>query len=257
MLKVVVIEDEELVRRGIVMAVDWASVDCKVVGEASNGEAGLEEIRRLRPDIVVTDIRMPRMDGLEMLRRLREEGCGVSVILLTAYSDFSYAQTALKLGAVDYLLKPFHDGELEAAVQRIAERGRVRTKPGDFAEISSKNRYVTGAVDYINANYGDPELGVSAVARSVDISEGHLSHLFKKETGYTLTGYYDKSIADGGYTLTGYITACRMHMAMHLLRDRRCRVSEAAERVGYRDIAYFSSTFKKFTGSSPSEFQNS
>ena len=158
MLKVVVIEDEELVRRGIVMAVDWASVDCKVVGEASNGEAGLEEIRRLRPDIVVTDIRMPRMDGLEMLRRLREEGCGVSVILLTAYSDFSYAQAALKLGAVDYLLKPFHDGELEAAVQRIAERGRVRTKPGDFAEISSKNRYVTGAVDYINANYGDPEL---------------------------------------------------------------------------------------------------
>lgn len=132
MLKVVVIEDEELVRRGIVMAVDWASVDCKVVGEASNGEAGLEEIRRLRPDIVVTDIRMPRMDGLEMLRRLREEGCGVSVILLTAYSDFSYAQAALKLGAVDYLLKPFHDGELEAAVQRIAERGRVRTKPGDI-----------------------------------------------------------------------------------------------------------------------------
>lgn len=60
-------------------------------------------------------------------------------------------------------------------------------------------------MDYINANYGDPELGVSAVARSVDISEGHLSHVFKKETGYTLTGY---------------ITACRMHMAMHLLRDR-------------------------------------
>ena len=116
MLKVVVIEDEELVRRGIVMAVDWASVDCEVVGEASNGEAGLELIARERPDIVVTDIRMPRMDGLEMLRRLREEGCGASVILLTAYSDFTYAQSALKLGAVDYLLKPFHDGELEAAV---------------------------------------------------------------------------------------------------------------------------------------------
>ena len=118
MLKVVVIEDEELVRRGIVMAVDWASVDCEGVGEASNGEAGLELIARERPDIVVTDIRMPRMDGLEMLRRLREEGCGASVILLTAYSDFTYAQSALKLGAVDYLLKPFHDGELEAAVQR-------------------------------------------------------------------------------------------------------------------------------------------
>lgn len=111
------------------MAVDWASVDCEVVGEASNGEAGLELIARERPDIVVTDIRMPRMDGLEMLRRLREEGCGASVILLTAYSDFTYAQSALKLGAVDYLLKPFHDGELEAAVQRISGRGREQPRP--------------------------------------------------------------------------------------------------------------------------------
>lgn len=242
MLKVVVIEDEELVRRGIVMAVDWASVDCEVVGEASNGEAGLELIARERPDIVVTDIRMPRMDGLEMLRRLREEGCGASVILLTAYSDFTYAQSALKLGAVDYLLKPFHDGELEAAVQRISDRGREQARPGDFAEISSKNRNVMQAIEYINANYNDPELNVGAVARSVELSEGHLSHIFKKETGYTLNGY---------------ITACRMHMAMHLLRERRLRVSEAAERVGYRDIAYFSSTFKKFTGKSPSEYQNS
>ena len=125
MLKVVVIEDEELVRRGIVMAVDWASVDCEVVGEASNGEAGLEEIRRLRPDIVVTDIRMPRMDGLEMLRRLREEGCGVSVILLTAYSDFSYAQAALKLGAVDYLLKPFEAARFAEALERFEQRHRI------------------------------------------------------------------------------------------------------------------------------------
>ena len=242
MLKVVVIEDEELVRRGIVMAVDWASVDCEVVGEASNGEAGLELIARERPDIVVTDIRMPRMDGLEMLRRLREEGCTASVILLTAYSDFTYAQSALKLGAVDYLLKPFHDGELEAAVQRISGRGREQACPGDFAEISSKNRNVMQAIEYINANYNDPELNVSAVARSVELSEGHLSHIFKKETGYTLNSY---------------ITACRMHMAMHLLRERRLRVSEAAERVGYRDIAYFSSTFKKFTGKSPTEYQNS
>lgn len=240
MLKVVVIEDEELVRRGIVMAVDWASVDCEVVGEASNGEAGLELIARERPDIVVTDIRMPRMDGLEMLRRLREEGCGASVILLTAYSDFTYAQSALKLGAVDYLLKPFHDGELEAAVQRIS--GREQPRPGDFADISSKNRNVMQAIEYMNANYNDPELNVGAVARSVGLSEGHLSHIFKKETGYTLNGY---------------ITACRMHMAMHLLRERRLRVSEVAERVGYRDIAYFSSTFKKFTGSSPTEYQNS
>lgn len=242
MLKVVVVEDEELVRKGIVLAVDWASVGCAVVGEAANGQEGLEVIARYRPDLIVTDIKMPRLDGLEMVRQLRAQGNRAYVILLTAYSDFSYAQAAVKLGAVDYLLKPFHDGELEAAVQRISGRGREQPRPGDFADISSKNRNVMQAIEYMNANYNDPELNVGAVARSVGLSEGHLSHIFKKETGYTLNGY---------------ITACRMHMAMHLLRERRLRVSEVAERVGYRDIAYFSSTFKKFTGSSPTEYQNS
>ena len=119
MLKVVVVEDEELVRKGIVLAVDWASVGCAVVGEAANGQEGLEVIARYRPDLIVTDIKMPRLDGLEMVRQLRAQGNRAYVILLTAYSDFSYAQAAVKLGAVDYLLKPFRDGELEAVVERI------------------------------------------------------------------------------------------------------------------------------------------
>ena len=122
MLKVVVVEDEELVRRGIVLAVDWASVDCVVVGEASNGEEGLEVIRRYHPDLVITDIKMPKLDGIEMLRQLRAEGNDAYAIFLTAYSDFDYAQAAVRLGAVDYLLKPFQDGALAAAIRRVQRR---------------------------------------------------------------------------------------------------------------------------------------
>ena len=129
MLKVVVVEDEELVRKGIVLAVDWASVGCAVVGEAANGQEGLEVIARYRPDLIVTDIKMPRLDGLEMVRQLRAQGTRAYVILLTAYSDFSYAQAAVKLGAVDYLLKPFRDGELEAVVERIQRREREERHP--------------------------------------------------------------------------------------------------------------------------------
>ena len=129
MLKVVVVEDEELVRKGIVLAVDWASVGCAVVGEAANGQEGLEVIARYRPDLIVTDIKMPRLDGLEMVRQLRAQGNRAYVILLTAYSDFSYAQAAVKLGAVDYLLKPFRDGELEAVVERIQRREREERHP--------------------------------------------------------------------------------------------------------------------------------
>ncbi|MGN1170829.1 MAG: response regulator, partial [Lachnospiraceae bacterium] len=91
MFKILVVDDESLVRRGIVMETDWNALDCMVVAEASNGEEGLEAARRYRPDLIICDIRMPKMDGIEMLTRLREEGNEAHVIFLTAYSDFSYA----------------------------------------------------------------------------------------------------------------------------------------------------------------------
>ena len=119
MLKVLVVEDEEMIRKGIVLAVDWAALDCVVVGEASNGAQALEAVERYDPSLIITDLKMPVMDGLEMLRQLRERGNNAFVIILTAYDSFSYAQTALRLGAVDFLLKPFHDGELEQAVTRL------------------------------------------------------------------------------------------------------------------------------------------
>ncbi len=242
MMKVVVVEDEALVRRGIVLTVDWAGVDCAVVGEAADGMEGLAVIRETQPDLIVTDIKMPRLDGLEMVRQLREEGSRAHVIILTAYSDFSYAQAALKLGAVDFLLKPFQDGELEEAVTRLRSRvgsGAPQTPDLEVAE-EGKGKYVMEALRYIAKHYNDPEISVSSVARDLGISEGHLSHVFKKETSRTLGSY-----------LTDY----RIHVAMELLRDCRSKVYEVAEQVGYRDITYFSSTFKRVVGLSPSEYQ--
>lgn len=240
MMKVVVVEDEALVRRGIVLTVDWAGVDCAVVGEAADGMEGLEVIRESQPDLIITDIKMPRLDGLEMVRRLREEGNRAYVILLTAYSDFSYAQAAVKLGAVDYLLKPFQDGALEEAITRL--RDRVSPAPDGRPDIGEegKSKYVMEALRYIAGHYNDPDMGVSSVARDLGISEGHLSHVFKKETSRTLGSY-----------LTDY----RIRKAMELLRDCRSKVYEVAGAVGYRDITYFSATFKRVAGMSPSEYQ--
>ena len=240
MKKVVIVEDEELVRRGIVQAVDWQGVDCAVVGEAANGAEGLEVIRRERPDLIVTDIKMPRMDGIEMLRQLRSEGNAAAVILLTAYSDFTYAQAAVKLGAVDYLLKPFHDGELEEAVERLGLGTGTETGPGAEITAGGKSKYVMETLRYISEHYAEPDMGISQVAESLAISEGHLSHVFKKETGRTLGSY---------------IAEYRIQEAKELLRDCRSKVYEVAQAVGYRDITYFSATFKKAVGVSPSEFQ--
>lgn len=246
MLRVLVVEDEELIRRGIVLAVDWAALDCMVVGEAANGEEALEAVERLDPNLIITDLKMPKMDGLEMLRQLRERGNGAYVIILTAYDSFEYAQTALRLGAVDFLLKPFHDGDLEEAVSNL--RRRLRRPDGEGGETGvlpelkqGTSRYVQGAVDYIGEHYNDPGISVGSIAQHLGLSEGHLSHLFKKETDCTLTSY---------------LTRYRIHRAMELLRDCRTKVYQAAELVGYKDITYFSATFKKLTGMSPSEYQD-
>ncbi len=250
MLKVLVVEDEEMIRKGIVLAVDWAALDCVVVGEAANGVQALEAVERYDPSLIITDLKMPVMDGLEMLRQLRERGNNAFVIILTAYDSFAYAQTALRLGAVDFLLKPFHDGELEQAVTRLKQRmdragqgGEKGPAPLPLPELKKgdKSKYVLEAMAYIGEHYHEPNIGVAAIAQHLGISEGHLSHTFKKETDYTLLNY---------------LTRYRVHRAMELLRDCRLKVYEVAEQVGYRDIAYFSATFKKLVGMSPSEYQD-
>ena len=176
----------------------------------------------------------------------KEQGNPVSVIILTAYDTFSFVQRALRLGAVDYLLKPFHDGDLENAVTRM--RKTIKHAPSadiarNIAELKkgTNSKYVLEAMEYINTHYNEPVISMGSVAEHLGISEGHLSHTFKKETDTTLLNY---------------LTRYRIHKAMALLKDCRVKVYEVAQIVGYRDIAYFSATFKKIVGMSPSGYQD-
>lgn len=237
MLKVLIVDDETVVRRGIMLGTDWAAMDCVVVGEASNGEA------RYNPNLIITDVRMPRMDGIEMMRRLREQDCAAHFIVLTAYDEFDYARSALRYGAADYLLKPFRDQDLVAAIARVREKEGAARPAEDTLLLpkGDKSKYVLQTLNYIAEHYADADINIATIARHIGISEGHLSHVFKKETNYTALGY---------------LTQYRIHTARKLLRDCRYKVYEVAEMVGYRDVAYFGSTFKKLTGMSPSEYQD-
>lgn len=245
MLKVLIVDDEPLVRRGIVLGVDWSARGCVVVGEAANGEEGLAAVERYKPNLIITDVRMPRMDGIEMMNRLRSAGCRAHVIVLTAHSDFSYARSALQFGADDYLLKPFRDQELMAAIDKVRQKEQELTSltPQDTLPLTKgdKSKYVLQALEYIAGHYADQDISITTIAAHLGVSEGHLSHVFKKETSYTVISY---------------LTQYRMHTAMKLLQDCRYKVYEVAELVGYRDVAYFGSTFKKLVGVSPSEYQD-
>lgn len=247
MHKVVIVEDEKLVRQGIILSTNWASINCMVVGEASNGEEGLAVIKKYEPDIVVTDICMPVMTGIEMIETLREEGYMQNVIFLTAYDDFSYAQQAIRLSVCDYILKPFKDGELENCILKMLEKNRknaelVQEKDQNLQlKKGDKSKYLAEAFAYIDKHYMDTDISIQKVADVLGISGGHLSHLFRKETNFTMMNY---------------VVNCRMRAAKNLLKDYHYKIYEVAEKVGYRDITYFSAIFKKHVGVSPSEYQD-
>lgn len=249
MTRVLIVDDEKYVRMGIKSETDWPLIGCEVVGEASNGIEGLEAAETLRPDLVISDIRMPKMDGIEMAEKIIEKSPKTKVIFLTAYNEFEYARQAIRIGVSDYLLKPFQDGELEGSIQRLLHLHP--NAPASSAELEEQliplrkkdevsNRYVQTAIEYIENNYVDSGFSITKLAEAMSVSEGHISRLFKSET--------DQSI-------NNYLTRYRIKKAMDYLKDVNVKVYEVAEKVGYSDIAYFSNTFKKLVGKNPSDYQ--
>lgn len=126
MFKVLIIDDEPIIRKGIRNIVNWSNYGCEVCGEAGDGLEGKEIIKSCRPDIVVTDIRMPEVDGLTMIGEIKSIIPDCKVIILTGYRDFDYAQEAIKLGAFDYILKPTKIEELNAVIARAVKELRFK-----------------------------------------------------------------------------------------------------------------------------------
>jgi two-component system response regulator YesN len=116
-----IVDDEPFIRKGIITSIDWQAYDIEVVGEASNGKEALTKALELKPHIVLTDIRMPIMDGLEFSKLLKEQLPGTRVVILSGYDDFAYAREAVRLGARDYLLKPAGAQELISLVLKLKE----------------------------------------------------------------------------------------------------------------------------------------
>ncbi|MFK7694478.1 response regulator [Paenibacillus sp. HJGM_3] len=344
---VVIADDERMVRISLRTMIERDNAGFTVVGEAHDGENALRLASKMKPDLLITDIRMPGLDGLELIRSLSEEGASTEFIVVSGYSDFEYAQSALRFGVADYLLKPIDPDYMRTALRKMGSRierkrgnaapkqwmwtwkldaermakwvwrleehevrmelGRFRTLimeasagqalsqlremlayylvvlNGELEQLGqgspplpviqlpegpmgneklcealdaslagvldqirssrnwwSYNRMLKSVSAYMEDHYMKSDLTVKEVAAHFEISPNYFGILFKREAGMSLNQY---------------LTRLRIEKAMEYLKNPTVKVFEAGERVGFSDYAYFSKTFKKYTGVTPSEFR--
>lgn len=251
-LRVLIVEDEEMIRCGLVDTIDWQGMQCMVAGVAATGTEGLEAIRSLRPDLVIADIRMPGMSGIDMIAGAHREGIRFSSIILTSYAEFEYARQALEMRVSSYLLKPIDEGQLRDAVLRVHEergtdnRGEDEDLPQAVLSAQEVMRgiedpYVKIAVEQIQRNYAQ-RISIEGIAEEQFVSASYLSRRFKAATGYTFLEL---------------LNIQRVREAIRLLKQGSLNMDEIAEKTGFSDYKHFRAVFKRYLEMSPREFARS
>lgn len=239
-MRIVVVEDELRVRHSLVKCIEKISPDYRVVAEADNGYEGMKAVRDFEPDVVITDIQMPKIDGLSMIRQLKNMGLNPVFIILSGYAEFGYAQEGVRLGIRDYLLKPITVNNLRETLANIENRGREE----EVEEVEEEKQYsacIRAMVETIHNEYGK-HLGMDLFAGKYKMAPEYLSTLFAKETGKTFSNY---------------LKEVRMQKAKQLLEETDMKIYEIACQTGYPDQKYFSKVFKEYAGVSAKQYVSS
>lgn len=228
-MKIAIVDDEELIRNGLAKMIARMELPATVIGTAGDGTECLKLVSEVEPDIVLTDIRMPHMDGLELIEQLARHYPGVRTVILSGYDDFEYAKQAIRLGCKDYLVKPPNYTELHALLQALyAEFSRERAKLLDDMqkkEVLHRNRLLL-QTDYLRSLLARPSShspeDLQASAAKLDIhfaGERYLCALLKCERRYELQGKYSRA----EWELLKY--AC-LNIASELAADALCLFDE-------------------------------
>ena len=278
MYRVLIVDDEPIICEGLTKSVRWADFGCEVVGTASNGMEGLQCVRTLQPDILISDIAMTNMDGLSMVAAIVSEYPDIEVTLLTGYRNFEYAQRAIRLGVTRFLLKPSKMDEIEEAIEamtaNLRKRGNFGTqildevwdmrreedrylyetfilgRPSGEEEGDGKgpskmkssqaNLFILKKALLFMLRESARKLGLGEVADHCYVSSWHLSKLLNQ---YTRRGFFE------------ILNIIRVDRAKELLLSTDRKVQDISEEVGFQDVAHFSRIFKNQVGTSPKEYR--
>lgn len=244
---VLLVDDEELALAGLENGVNWEAIEVEKVYKADSMKSAMEAIREHPVDIMVSDIEMPAGSGLELIRWVKEKYPEIVCIFYTCHAEFSYCQDAIRLGAMDYILKPIPYPELEQIIQKgilfVKKQretknlediwGELTKKPQEDLPIETVKRIITENISV--------EISRDELAKAVYMSPDYLTKLFKRETGMPLSEY---------------IIQKRISLAKQLLATTDLSIVEISEKTGFSYSSYFVRIFKKKTGMTPQQYRN-
>ena len=254
---VLIAEDEEIILQSLMRLPRWEELGFSTVIGAKNGQDGLEKIERYHPDLVVTDVKMPFLDGIGMLERSIGP-LGYKAVIISGYEEFSFAKRAISLGVSEYLLKPIDIDELEEVVRRLLDQLPSARRQSELGELPAfcreqaravldieavraapiHNKDVLSLLDYITRHYAE-RFSLAQLSEQYHISSSYLNGKFKNATGYAINDFVNRY---------------RILRSMLLLTGSDMRIYEVAQAVGFEDYKYFIMVFKKYMGVPPAKF---
>lgn len=238
-LKVLLVDDEIMIREGFKRLFDWEAHDCEVIGEAADGMEAIGKIDTLCPDIVIMDINIPIMNGLKVIELSRMKHPKTAFVIVSGYDDFAYCQQALRLQITDYILKPVNYEEFGTCIDNL----KISLYEQSIASIKEseeqEERVITGITRYLQEHLSE-EISLSVLSDKFHLNAQYISQLFKNEIG---VGFL------------AYLTNIRMEKAKKLLLSTDFSISDIAEQVGYGDYRVFTKVFKKVEGITPTQYK--
>lgn len=254
MIKVMVVDDDHLVRKGFITMMPWQEHNLVVVGEAGNGKKALEFLETNQVDLLITDLAMPVMSGIDLMRSVKEQYKDMSMVVLTFHQDFELIQEALRLGALDYITKvELEHEQMDEVLRRIVGKMKEQHR-GVSVEVQTHTHFVEDdegpyssevtasiwkAVDILHQEF-QQELLLPDIAKRVTMSRSYFSRCFRDIVGKTFNDY---------------IREVRVNHAKVMLKQTGKTIGWIATQAGYPNEKYFSKVFREVTGMLPGEFR--
>lgn len=250
MYKLLIVDDEYEIRTGLCQFFPWDEIGFEIAGQAENGRQALDLLRNRSVDVILCDIKMPVMSGIELAEELQKQKSKIKIIFFSGHRDFEYAQKALSFGVKSYVVKSTKFSELVNVFKKVKDELDQETFAADPSVVEEPpaaeteevqnfyDRIILTIKNHIKEHYRDVEL--EDVARLVHMHPNYVSKLFKKQTGQNFSDY---------------LLSVKMEKAVELLQDVRYRTFDVSALLGYSNVKNFTRRFKSYYGKSPRAFR--